>query len=288
MDKLAYCRALEPGKPGSKPSLRAFSHRRSRRCCRGNSEQPLSSLLRGRAQKTRHQWDSSLISCGSYVCIVARNHIMSGEHGDIVVSHAFSLLPKAANLLHRSPENQKQVLAAKGVAVYLSCFLHDDHHPLMRGELRCDVGKPGEIGSNSRRAQAVEVMTGLVHMPFIHLFCVEWAVMAVRNLCEGNAEAQAEIASYQRQPEAAAAAATPDAQESLSRAESVSCCAPFRRRVMLGIFVFYIFATLHRTSFCDNIYTIITYAQELEREIGSIRIEIDEMTGLARPAPGPQ
>lgn len=45
---------------------------------------------------------------------------------------------------------------------------------------------------------------------------------------------------------------------------------------------------MHRTSFCDNIDTIITYAQELEREIGSIRIEIDEMTGLARPAPGPQ
>jgi hypothetical protein len=25
-------------------------------------------------------------------------------------------------------------LVAKGVAVYLSCFLHDDHHPLMRGK----------------------------------------------------------------------------------------------------------------------------------------------------------
>lgn len=65
--------------------------------------------------------------------------------------------------------------------------------------------------------------------------------MTVRNLCEGNVEAQAEVASYQRQPAAAAAVVTPDVQECLSRAESVSCCAPFRRRLTLGIFGFFIF-----------------------------------------------
>jgi len=61
--------------------------------------------------------------------------------------------------------------------------------------------------------------------------------MAVRNLCEGNAEAQLEIASYQRQPEAAAADAGTDAREG-SHPETVSCIAPLWRSVPLGIFVF--------------------------------------------------
>ena len=109
------------------------------RCSPGSSApRPQSPRLRRR--KTPHRWASSLTCCVSCVVLVLG---VSGRVTAPVCPHASAasaaspcLESQAANLLHKSPANQKQLLDAEGVPVFLSCFLHDDQHPLMRGAVR--------------------------------------------------------------------------------------------------------------------------------------------------------
>lgn len=89
--------------------------------------------------------------------------------------------------------------------------------------------------------------------------CLEWAVVAIRNLCDGNTEIQAEVASMQQLQRGGGA--------------QVEVCSWHRQNVSLFPLVI------------QPIFPLIFPQRSSVTEVDSVRLVLDERTGLLRPDP---